>query len=161
MKALAFVLALALGADAVRAEVKISFQGNSGLGKRKLLDVINPEPAEYNKEGLQSWREDAEFYLLDLYRSYGYFDAAVRTDLSPRGKDPRDWEAVFVIQEGPRYVYDTVSVLGAHLRQAGEPHLPSTRDSAAGPTAVVPRTAPSCVSFVSPPLSPEIGFKKL
>lgn len=142
MKPLALALALAFGAAGVRAEIKISFQGNSGLGKRKLIEVINPEPGEYNKEGLQSWREDAEFYLLDLYRSYGYFDVAVRADMSPRGKDPRDWDAVFAIQEGPRYVYDTVSVLGARIRQAGEPRLPSTRDSAAGPTSAVTRASP-------------------
>ncbi|MBW8888357.1 MAG: BamA/TamA family outer membrane protein [Fibrobacteres bacterium] len=161
MKAFAFSIALALGAAAVHADVKISFQGNSGLGKRKLTEVINPEPAEYDKEGLQSWREDAEFYLLDLYRSYGYFDAAVRTDLSPRGKDPKDWDAVFAIQEGPRYVYDTVSVLGARLRQSGEPRLPSTRDSAAGPTATLTRSAtdsgPAPVPLNPRPPTPDTG----
>jgi outer membrane protein assembly factor BamA len=163
MRIPALALALVLAASAVRADIKIHIEGNSGLGKRRLMEVIDPEPAEYTKDGLQSWREDAEFYLVDLYRSYGYFDAAVRTDLSPRGQDARDWDAVFAITEGPRYVYDTVSVLGARLRQDGE-RLPSTRDSAAGPTATVAApadTAPAPTPVNPRPPAPDTGIVPL
>ncbi len=130
------------------ADVKIRLQGNSGLRDRKLLEVIDPDPEEYTKEGLRAWKDDAEFYLLDLYRAYGYFDATVRTDLKPRGKDPKDWEAQFAIEEGSRYVFDSVEVVGAHIRSGGELRLPETRDSAAGPTGAVTTAAP--VSTAAP-----------
>jgi outer membrane protein assembly factor BamA len=128
---------LSLSAPA-RADINIHLQGNSGLHDRKLLEVIDPDPEDYTKEGLRSWREDAEFYLLDMYRAYGYFDVTVHTELKPRGKDPKDWDAVFAIAEGTRYVFDSVDVVGAHIRAGGDsPRMPSTRDSAAGPTATV------------------------
>lgn len=136
------------------ADVKIGLQGNSGLRDRKLLEVIDPDPEEYTKEGLRSWKEDAEFYLLDLYRAYGYFDATVRTDLKPRGKDPEDWEAQFAIEEGSRYVFDSVEVVGAHIRTGGELRLPETRDSAAGPTSAVSTALPEDTTVLPIPFNP-------
>jgi outer membrane protein assembly factor BamA len=147
------ILGLWAGAS---ADVKIRLLGNSGLHDRKLLEVIDPDPEDYTKEGLRSWKDDAEFYLLDLYRANGYFDASVRTELKPRGKDPQDWEAQFAIVEGSRYVFDSVAVVGAHIAQGGEMRLPATRDSAAGPTATIATGPTAPVSTV--PLPQDTAF---
>lgn len=115
------------------ADIRIGFQGIDGLSRRRLLEVINPEPDDYGRDGLRAWREDAEFYILDLYRVYGYFEAQVKTDLKPKEKDnPKDWEAEFTITEGPRYAFELVRVLGARLRQEDEASAALTRDQAAG-----------------------------
>ncbi len=98
-----------------RSDINIGIAGNSGLHKRKLLEVISPEPESYDKEGLRAWREDAEFYLADLYRSLGYFEVQIKTELKRHGDKPKDWDALFTIQEGPRYNFDAVRVIGADL----------------------------------------------
>jgi outer membrane protein assembly factor BamA len=134
MRLLFLILAALCGS--AWADIKIRLEGNDGLGKRKLQEVIDPEPEAYDKDGLRAWREDAEFYILDLYRVYGYFEAQVRSELARKG-GPDAWEALFTIREGPRYAFDTVRVRGADLRQGEEQRLPATRDSAAGPTATV------------------------
>ncbi|MDB5050492.1 MAG: hypothetical protein JWO30_3563 [Fibrobacteres bacterium] len=144
MKRLLLILALLF--SSARSDINIVVQGYSGLSKRKLLEVISPEPEEYDQDGLRSWREDAEFYLADSYRASGYFEVQIKSELKKRGADPKDWDATFTINEGPRYIFDSVRVVGADLNQresaaadsgkqtkgaAGAPTLPVTVDSGA------------------------------
>ncbi len=171
---LASVFASVLAAvlpGAARADIKIVLKGNDGISKRKLLEVINPEPDEYGKEGLRSWREDAEFYILDLYRVYGYFEARVKDDFSKRGEKPDDWEADFEISEGPRYTFDSVRVIGANLREGEEGAvdpgpadtvstamdvLPGAATAAPPPTAERPSVLMAVPAPAKPPPAPLI-----
>jgi outer membrane protein assembly factor BamA len=138
-------LALALACAAAHAGIGIRIEGNSGLSKRRLEEVIAPDPESYDKDGLRSWREDGEFYLTDLYRGFGYFDMRVHSDLKQRGTDPKDWDAVFTIEEGPRYAFDTVRVAAADLRVRDQVSLFASSDSGISPhadTAQLPLTGP-------------------
>ena len=141
MKTLILVLLSALAA--ARAGIAIHITGNSGLPKRKLIEVIAPEPDDYGKDGLRSWREDAEFYLADLYRSRGYFEVQIKSELKKRGEDPKDWDAEITVSEGPRYIFDTVRVAAADLRSRDQvapfrQTLDTATESDAAPAGLAP-----------------------
>jgi outer membrane protein assembly factor BamA len=109
------------------AGLGVKIEGNSQLRERAIREVLSPEPENYNKDGILTWQEDAQFYTLDLYRRNGYFDATVDVDVRPRRaavpKDANaenaapkegageDWDAVLTIKEGERYLYDSVRVI--------------------------------------------------
>jgi outer membrane protein assembly factor BamA len=102
---------LALAALAA-ADMNVKVTGNSFLRDRQIKEILSPEPENYNKDGILTWQEDAQFYALDLYRRNGFFDAKVDVDVRPReGGDKQEWDAVLTVQEGSRYLYDTVRVV--------------------------------------------------
>lgn len=94
------------------AGIKVAVKGNAFLKAYAIKEVLAVEPEEYSKSGLLSWQEDAQFYVSDLYRKRGFFEAKVDVDLKPRpGGGKEDWDAVLTIQEGPRYLFDSVRVV--------------------------------------------------
>jgi outer membrane protein assembly factor BamA len=104
--------ALLLSACVAFAGIKIKVEGNAALKGYAVKEVIAPEPEDYSKRALETWQEDAQFYAADLYRKQGYFDAKVDVELKPKpGGGPKDWLATLTIQEGDRYVFDTVRVV--------------------------------------------------
>ncbi|HKP98566.1 MAG TPA: POTRA domain-containing protein [Fibrobacteria bacterium] len=110
-RAAAAVLAF-LGPAGAGINVKVT--GNSFLRDRQIKEVLTPDPESYNKDGILTWQEDAQFYAADLYRRNGFFDAKVDVDIRPReGGGKEDWDALLTIREGERYLYDTVRVVVA------------------------------------------------
>jgi len=108
-RAAAVWLCLALGAD---AGIGVKVEGNDFLRDGRIKEVLSPEPETYDRDGILSWQEDAQFYSLDLYRRYGFFDARVDVDVRAReGGGPEDWDASLTISEGKRYVFDSVRVV--------------------------------------------------
>ena len=94
------------------AGMDVTVKGNSFLKSRQIKEVLAPEPENYNKDGILTWQEDAQFYTLDLYRHSGFFDAKVDVDVVPReGGDKKDWNATLSIREGERYLFDSVRVV--------------------------------------------------
>jgi outer membrane protein assembly factor BamA len=110
MKAL---LSLLLAAACAQAGSSIKITGNTAMKSHKIKDVIALEPEAYNKDGILSWQEDMQFYVSDLYRKSGYFDAKVDVDVHPHpgGDGNKDLDAVIAIQEGVRYAFDSVRVV--------------------------------------------------
>lgn len=107
-----FSLFLLLAAAAAMGGIGVKITGNVQVKERQIREVLSPEPESYNKDGILTWQEDAQFYTLDLYRRNGYFDAKVDVDLRPReGGGKEDWDAALAITEGERYLYDTVRVV--------------------------------------------------
>jgi outer membrane protein assembly factor BamA len=105
-------LASLLAACAAFAGIKIKVEGNAALKGYAVKEVIAPEPEDYSKRALETWQEDAQFYVSDLYRKQGYFDAKIDVDLKPKpGGGPKDWIATLAIHEGARYRFDTVRVV--------------------------------------------------
>src|SRR5690606_9903844 len=97
-RAAAVWLCLALGAD---AGIGVKVEGNDFLRDGRIKEVLSPEPETYDRDGILSWQEDAQFYSLDLYRRYGFFDARVDVDVRAReGGGPEDWDASLTISEG-------------------------------------------------------------
>lgn len=142
MKSLVAALSLALCWNAARAGIHVRLQGNDGIGKRKLLEVIDPDPEDYSRDGLRVWREDAEYYLLDLYHANGYFEARIQATLVQRDGKPEDWDARIEIGEGPRYAFGPVTVRAARLGRAEAVEPQPAPDSSADSTAAgVPRNA--------------------
>jgi outer membrane protein assembly factor BamA len=109
-----FLPVVLLFAAAAMGGIGVKITGNVQLKDRQIREVLSPEPESYNKDGILTWQEDAQFYALDLYRRNGYFDAKVDVDLRPReGGGKEDWDAALAITEGDRYLYDTVRVVVA------------------------------------------------
>ncbi|GEM_PF-1228382 len=127
--ALAFLCAALCGlSDPAHAGINVKITGDSFLKDRQIKEVLSPDPESYNKDGILTWQEDAQFYTLDLYRRNGFFDAVVDVDVRPHGSvdmqvakgiekapekqaDKENWDAALTIKEGERYVYDTVRVV--------------------------------------------------
>ncbi|MDB5103261.1 MAG: outer membrane protein assembly factor, partial [Fibrobacteres bacterium] len=125
--AYAWVLALLSLSDAAMS-VKIT--GNEFFRTGRIMDVLVPEPESYNREGILSWQEDAQFYTADLYRRSGFFDVKVDVDVRPReGGDKKDWDAALTIKEGERYTYDTVRVVVVE-DTSGTPQQQAAEDTA-------------------------------
>lgn len=104
--------------------IRIQVAGNHFFGTRKLKESIPVDPKKFDRESLATWKEDAAFNVSDLYRRNGFFDVKLDLSLEPDG-GPRDWRASIAVQEGPRYVFDTVRVVVVQ-DTAG----PSPRDTA-------------------------------
>lgn len=95
-----------------RAGIDVKVEGNEFFSDRKVKEVLAPEPESYDKEGMLTWQEDAQFYSVDLYHKNGFFDAKVDVDLRPKqGGGKEDWNAVLNVREGARYVFDSVRVV--------------------------------------------------
>jgi outer membrane protein assembly factor BamA len=94
------------------ADINVKVEGNSAMKDRQIKEVLSPDPENYNRDGILTWQEDAQFYVLDLYRKSGYFDAKVDVDVRLReGGGKQDWDAKLTVSEGERYLYDTVRVV--------------------------------------------------
>lgn len=107
-----FLPPVLLLAAASMGGIGVKITGNVQLKDRHIREVLSPEPESYNKDGILTWQEDAQFYTLDLYRRNGYFDAKVDVDMRARaGGGKEDWDASLAITEGERYLYDTVRVV--------------------------------------------------
>ncbi|MDQ3001938.1 MAG: BamA/TamA family outer membrane protein [Fibrobacterota bacterium] len=94
------------------AGIRVEVVGNVFFKARQIKEVLAADPESYNKDGILSWQEDAQFYTSDLYRRNGFFDAKVDVDIRPKedgGKE--DWDAKLTVNEGERYLFDSVRVV--------------------------------------------------
>jgi outer membrane protein assembly factor BamA len=116
--------ALLLCLGAASARIKIAVEGNHAFGSRKIRETIPVDPKKFDGESLETWKQDALFNVSDLYRRSGYFDVKVDLALEPAG-GPDEYRARVAVDEGDRYLFDTVRVVVVQ-DTAG----PSPRDSA-------------------------------
>lgn len=117
-------------ATLAHAGIDIHLSGNAFLDDHKILESIAMDPEEYDEDGLRSWREDAEFYIADLYRGVGYFDIQVKTALQKKSPDSKNWDAEVTIVEGSRYLYDSVRVVAPPAK--ARPEDPDDLEAKAG-----------------------------
>jgi outer membrane protein assembly factor BamA len=128
------------------AGIDLEIHGNSYVSERRIKEGISSEPENFKKDGLLTWQEDAQFFVSDLYRRNGYFDAQVDVQVQPRkGGGKEDWNAVMTIREGERYRFDTVQVVIVPSKSGATP----PQDSAAS-RAIHPAAAKSSVTQLDP-----------
>jgi outer membrane protein assembly factor BamA len=94
-----------------QAAIGVHLEGNVFLPEHKVLEVIAPEPEDSTLEALNAWREDAEYFVADLYRASGFFEIQVKVGLKNNREASKQLEAEVAIVEGPRYKFDSVRVI--------------------------------------------------
>jgi len=101
-----------LWAAAIRAEIGLKVTGNEFFRDSRIKEVIAPDPETYDQDGLNAWKDDAVFYVEDLYRQSGFFDAEVAVALKRADSSKaKDYSASIQVREGKRYRLDSVRVL--------------------------------------------------
>ncbi len=96
--------ALALGG------IRVEITGNHFFGGWKIKDALPTDPEKFDGDGLNGWKDDAVFNVTDLYRQNGFFDAHVDLDMT-QGSGPKDWKCRLTLDEGKRYLFDTVCIV--------------------------------------------------
>jgi outer membrane protein assembly factor BamA len=111
MKFKALFILLGILAMPAMATIDTDVEGNHFYRAGKINEVLASDPEAYTEDGLNAWKDDAVFYVGDLYRKQGFFDIAVTVELQKTGKGEQDWHALLNLNEGPRFTFDTVSVV--------------------------------------------------